>query len=57
MLQSMGRAGSALDNAAAEAFNSAVKVEYIHQRRFVIRHEAPAEGLDLDRRLRRSLRS
>lgn len=40
VLQSMGRVGSALDNAAAEAFNSTVKVEYIHRQRFVTRHEA-----------------
>ncbi|WP_263454521.1 hypothetical protein [Streptomyces sp. LS1784] len=30
MVQSRGRVGSALDNAAAESFNSLVKVEYIH---------------------------
>ncbi|QUH01854.1 IS3 family transposase [Saccharopolyspora erythraea] len=30
--QSMGRVGSALDNAAAEAFNSTVKVEFVHRR-------------------------
>jgi transposase InsO family protein len=30
VLQSMGRVGSALDNAAAEAFNSIIKVEYVH---------------------------
>ncbi|MGY4920670.1 integrase core domain-containing protein [Streptomyces sp. 900116325] len=33
-------AGSALDNAAAESFNSTVKVEYIHRRRFATRTEA-----------------
>lgn len=38
--QSMGRVGSALDNAAAEAFNSTVKVEYIHRQRFATRAEA-----------------
>lgn len=37
--QSMGRVGSAPDNAAAEAFNSTVKVEYIHRHRFATRHE------------------
>jgi putative transposase len=31
VLQSMGRVGSALDNAAAEALNSTIKVEYIHR--------------------------
>jgi len=40
VLQSMGRAGCALDNAAAEAFNSTIKVEYIHRRRFHTRAEA-----------------
>jgi putative transposase len=40
VLQSMGRVGSALDNAAAEAFNSTIKVEYIHRHRFTNRHEA-----------------
>ncbi len=36
----MGRIGSALDNAAAEAFNSTIKVEYIHRHRFRTRAEA-----------------
>lgn len=40
VLQSMGRVGSALDNAAAEAFNSTIKVEYIHRHRFRTRAEA-----------------
>jgi transposase InsO family protein len=40
VLQSMGRVGSALDNAAAEAFNSTIKVEYIHRQRFRARAEA-----------------
>jgi transposase InsO family protein len=40
VLQSMGRVGSALDNAAAEAFNSTIKVEYIHRHRFRTRSEA-----------------
>jgi putative transposase len=40
VLQSMGRVGSALDNAAAEAFNSTIKVEYIHRHRFTTRTEA-----------------
>ena len=38
--QSMGRVGCALDNAAAEAFNSTIKVEYIHRQRFRTRTEA-----------------
>lgn len=40
VVQSMGRVGSALDNAAAEAFNSIIKVEYIHRHRFHTRSEA-----------------
>ncbi len=36
----MGRVGSALDNAAGEAFNSTIKVEYIHRHRFRTRAEA-----------------
>ncbi len=40
VVQSMGRVGSALDNAAAEAFNSIIKVEYIHRHRFRTRAEA-----------------
>ncbi|WP_435126698.1 IS3 family transposase [Micromonospora tulbaghiae] len=40
VLQSMGRVGCALDNAAAEAFNSTIKVEYIHRQRFRTRAEA-----------------
>ena len=41
--QSMGRAGSALDNATSEAFNSTIKVEYIYRRRFTTRAEAIRE--------------
>jgi putative transposase len=40
VLQSMGRVGSALDNAVAEAFNSIIKVEYVHRHRFRTRAEA-----------------
>jgi putative transposase len=40
VVQSMGRVGSALDNAAAEAFNSIIKVEYIHRQRLRTRAEA-----------------
>lgn len=38
--QSMGRVGSALDNSVSEAFNSTIKVEYIHRQRFTTRAEA-----------------
>ncbi|ANZ21779.1 integrase catalytic subunit [Streptomyces noursei ATCC 11455] len=40
VVQSMGRVGSALDNAVAEATNSTLKVEYIHRHPFRIRAEA-----------------
>jgi transposase InsO family protein len=40
VVQSMGRVGSALDNAAAESFNSLIKVEYIHRHYFATRAEA-----------------
>jgi transposase InsO family protein len=40
VLQSMGRVGSAPDNAAAEAFNSIIKVEYVHRHHFRTRTEA-----------------
>ncbi|MEV0535871.1 IS3 family transposase [Kitasatospora sp. NPDC050463] len=40
VVQSMGRVGSALDNAAAESFNSLIKVEYIHWHTFATRAEA-----------------
>ncbi|MEU0567403.1 integrase core domain-containing protein [Nonomuraea sp. NPDC005983] len=39
VVQSMGRVGCALDNAAAEAFNSTLKVEYVHRHRFRTRAE------------------
>lgn len=32
--------GSCFDNAAAEAFNSTIKVEYVHRQRFTTRAEA-----------------
>jgi putative transposase len=38
--QSMGRVGCALDNAAAEAFNSTLKVEFAHRQTFTTRAEA-----------------
>jgi transposase InsO family protein len=38
--QSMGRVGSARDNAAAESFNSTLKVEFVHRHRFHTRAEA-----------------
>ncbi|MGI5490456.1 IS3 family transposase [Microtetraspora malaysiensis] len=40
IVQSMGRVGCALDNASAEAFNSTLKVEYVHRQRFRTRAEA-----------------
>ena len=40
VVQSMGKVGSALDNAAAESFNSLIKVEYIHRHHFATRAEA-----------------
>jgi transposase InsO family protein len=40
VLQSMGRVGSALANAVSEAFNSTIKVEYIHRHGFRTRAEA-----------------
>ena len=40
LVQSMGRVGSALGNAAAESFNSLIKVEYIHWHDFATRAEA-----------------
>ncbi|MFE3181855.1 IS3 family transposase [Streptomyces violascens] len=40
VVQSVGRVGSALDNAAAESFHSTLKVEYIHRHRFTTRTEA-----------------
>ena len=40
VVQSMGRVGCALDNAASEAFNSTLKVEYVHRQHFRTRSEA-----------------
>lgn len=40
VVQSIGRVGSALDNAAAESFNSLIKVEFIHRHVFTTRSEA-----------------
>jgi transposase InsO family protein len=40
VVQSMGRVGSALDNATAESFNSTLKVEFVHRHRFATRAEA-----------------
>ena len=36
----MGRVGSYFDNAVSEAFNSVLKVEYVHRRSFGTRAEA-----------------
>ncbi|GAA3826089.1 hypothetical protein GCM10022226_53540 [Sphaerisporangium flaviroseum] len=40
VVQSMGRVGCALDNAAAESFNSTLKVEFVHRHRFPTRDQA-----------------
>ncbi|MDP9865895.1 transposase InsO family protein [Streptosporangium brasiliense] len=40
VVQSMGRAGCALDNAPAESFNSTLKVEFAYRHRFATRAEA-----------------
>ncbi|MFI5740885.1 IS3 family transposase [Streptomyces anulatus] len=40
VFQSMGRLGSCFDNAVSEAFNSVLKVEYVHRRTFATRAEA-----------------
>ncbi|MYV47799.1 integrase core domain-containing protein [Streptomyces sp. SID2888] len=37
---SMGRVGSCFDNAVSEAFNSVLKVEYVHRHTFATRAEA-----------------
>ena len=41
--QSMGRVGSALDNAAAESFNSTLEWELLSRRRFVTKAQARSE--------------
>jgi putative transposase len=41
--QSMGRVGSALDNAAAESFNSTLEWELLSRRRFVTKTQARSE--------------
>lgn len=40
VVQSMGRVGSALDNAVSESFNSVLKVEFVHRHTFATRAEA-----------------
>jgi len=40
VVQSMGRVGSALDNAAAESFNSTLERELLSRRRFVTKAQA-----------------
>ncbi|MFM9545047.1 IS3 family transposase, partial [Streptomyces turgidiscabies] len=40
VFQSMGRVGSCFDNAVSEAFNSVLKVEYVHRHTFATRTEA-----------------
>jgi putative transposase len=41
--QSMGRVGSALDNAAAESFNSTLEWELLSRRQFATKHQARRE--------------
>ena len=43
VVQSMGRVGSALDNAAAESFNSTLEWELLSRRRFVTKAQARIE--------------
>ena len=43
VVQSMGRVGSALDNAAAESFNSTLEFELLSRRRFATNDEARRE--------------
>lgn len=40
VVQSMGRVGSALDNAVSESFNSVLKVEFVHRHTFATRTQA-----------------
>ncbi|MFG2938384.1 integrase core domain-containing protein [Streptomyces sp. NPDC048282] len=40
VFQSMGRAGSCFEYAVSEAFNSVLKVEYVHRNTFSTRAEA-----------------
>ncbi|CAM5440866.1 IS3 family transposase [Streptomyces hirsutus] len=40
VFRSMGRVGSCFDNAVSEAFNSVLKVEYVHRHTFTTRTEA-----------------
>ncbi|MEH0541563.1 integrase core domain-containing protein [Streptomyces sp. B21-105] len=40
VFQSMGRVGSCFDNAVSEAFNSVLKVEYVHRHTFATRAAA-----------------
>ena len=42
-IQSMGRVGSALDNAAAESFNSTLEHELLSRRRFATKDQARRE--------------
>jgi putative transposase len=54
--QSMGRVGSALDNAAAESFNSTLEFECLSRHRFATKAEARREVarfIDRYNRLRR----
>ncbi|MGW3957211.1 hypothetical protein ACWEKM_41440, partial [Streptomyces sp. NPDC004752] len=50
VVQSMGRVGSCFDNAVSEAFNSVLKVEYVHRHSFRTRR-GPDQDRHLDHRL------
>jgi putative transposase len=43
VIQSMGRVGSALDNAAAESFNSTLEWEMLSRQHFVTKDQARGE--------------
>ena len=43
VIQSMGRVGSALDNAVAESFNSTLEFELLSRRRFATKDDARRE--------------
>ncbi len=43
LVPSMGRVGSALDNAVAESFNSTLKTEFVYRRAFTTRAQARAQ--------------
>ena len=49
VIQSMGRVGSALDNAAAESFNSTLEWELLARRHFATKDQAPRIAAFIDR--------